>query len=134
MAAFIFYLLVAGVLAIGVLCFAGYGIFRETTRERQVRNIVNVADESDVDEKWRLGYMKGIDGSPYLMIPLHSDQSYAQSYYSKSSYSTRNYLFINRRRDRLKVLIWTEGGFVLYYKRGLPPYSGHQDKLIMQLI
>lgn len=27
------------------------------------------------------------------------------------------YLFINRRRDRLKVLIWTDGGFVLYYKR-----------------
>ena len=27
------------------------------------------------------------------------------------------YLFINRRRDRLKVLVWTEGGFVLYYKR-----------------
>lgn len=27
------------------------------------------------------------------------------------------YLFINRRRDRLKVLVWREGGFVLYYKR-----------------
>lgn len=27
------------------------------------------------------------------------------------------YLFINRRRDRLKILIWAEGGFVLYYKR-----------------
>jgi len=27
------------------------------------------------------------------------------------------YLFINRRRDRLKVLVWTEGGFVMYYKR-----------------
>ena len=27
------------------------------------------------------------------------------------------YLFINRSRDRLKVLVWTEGGFVLYYKR-----------------
>jgi len=27
------------------------------------------------------------------------------------------YLFVNRRRDRLKVLVWREGGFVLYYKR-----------------
>jgi transposase len=26
------------------------------------------------------------------------------------------YLFINRRRDRIKLLLWTEGGFVLYYK------------------
>ena len=27
------------------------------------------------------------------------------------------YLFINRRRDRIKILVWCEGGFVLYYKR-----------------
>jgi Transposase and inactivated derivatives len=27
------------------------------------------------------------------------------------------YLFINRNRDRLKILVWREGGFVLYYKR-----------------
>jgi len=27
------------------------------------------------------------------------------------------YLFINRRRDKLKILVWNQGGFVLYYKR-----------------
>ena len=27
------------------------------------------------------------------------------------------YLFLNRRRNRLKLLVWAEGGFVLYYKR-----------------
>ena len=27
------------------------------------------------------------------------------------------YLFINRRRDRMKMLIWESGGFMLYYKR-----------------
>jgi len=27
------------------------------------------------------------------------------------------YLFLNRRRDRLKILVWSQGGFVLYYKR-----------------
>lgn len=27
------------------------------------------------------------------------------------------YLFINRRRDRLKMLVWESGGFMLYYKR-----------------
>jgi len=27
------------------------------------------------------------------------------------------YIFINRTRNRLKLLVWEEGGFVLYYKR-----------------
>ena len=27
------------------------------------------------------------------------------------------YLFVNRRRDRMKLLVWESGGFVLYYKR-----------------
>lgn len=27
------------------------------------------------------------------------------------------YLFINRRRDKLKMLVWETGGFMLYYKR-----------------
>ncbi len=27
------------------------------------------------------------------------------------------YIFINRSRNRLKMLVWEHGGFVLYYKR-----------------
>ena len=27
------------------------------------------------------------------------------------------YIFINRRRDRMKLLVWEPSGFVLYYKR-----------------
>ena len=27
------------------------------------------------------------------------------------------YIFINRGRNRMKLLVWEEGGFVLYYKR-----------------
>lgn len=27
------------------------------------------------------------------------------------------YVFINRRRDKIKLLVWEEGGLVLYYKR-----------------
>ena len=87
--------MIAGVLAICVLAFAGYRIMKDVTRERTIRNIVNVQEENDVKEKWQLGYMSTIQGSPYVMIPLNSDQSYAQSYYSKSSSSARNYLFIN---------------------------------------
>lgn len=27
------------------------------------------------------------------------------------------YIFINRRRDRMKLLVWESSGFVMYYKR-----------------
>jgi len=27
------------------------------------------------------------------------------------------YIFINRRRDKMKILVWESSGFVLYYKR-----------------
>jgi transposase len=27
------------------------------------------------------------------------------------------YIFVNRRRDRMKLLVWEAGGFMLYYKR-----------------
>lgn len=26
------------------------------------------------------------------------------------------YIFLNRRRDRMKILVWESGGFVMYYK------------------
>jgi len=27
------------------------------------------------------------------------------------------YVFINRRRDRMKLLLWESSGFIMYYKR-----------------
>jgi len=107
-------LMVAGVLVIGVIIIAGgYEIFREATREREVRNIVNVTDETISDQKWKLGYLKDVNGTPYLMIPLHSDQSYAHSYYSKSSYSTRNYLFINSNTNQKRWLLDTNDYLIM---------------------
>jgi len=98
-------LLVAGVMAIGVLAFAGYKIYAKTTRDRSTRNIVNIQEDSELKEEWRLGYMADIQGTSYVMVPLNSDQSYAQSYYSKSSSSARNYLFINSKNNEQHWLL-----------------------------
>ena len=92
-------LMVAGLMAILILIISGYSIYKDIMRKREVRNIVNVTENTDVDEKWNLGYLRNVDGTPYVMIPLYSDQSYARSYYSKSSSSTRNYLFINSKTN-----------------------------------
>ncbi|WP_445427383.1 hypothetical protein [Alishewanella sp. HL-SH05] len=86
---------VAGILAIGVLLFAMYQIFKDVTRERNAQNIVNIEKSGEVKQNWRLGHVIHLSSHKTLMIPLNSDQSFDRGYFSKSSNSTRNYLFIN---------------------------------------
>lgn len=45
------------------------------------------------------------------------------------------FIFLNRRRDRIKLLMWDVSGFAIYYKRlergtfELPQFSTHQSSL-----
>ena len=98
-------IMVAGVLAIGVLLFAAYQIFIETVRERGVDSVVNIEKSAEVKEKWQLGYLSSIQGTPFVMVPLSSDQQYSQSYYDKSASSVRNYLFINKQEGKQHWLL-----------------------------
>lgn len=98
-------IMVAGLLAIGVLMFAAYQIFKETIRERGVSGIVNIEASGEVKEKWQLGYLSSIQGTSFVMIPLSSDQQYSQSYYDKSALSIRNYLFINKQENQQHWLL-----------------------------
>lgn len=100
-------LMVAGMLGIIVLLIGGYSFLRTITRDRGTRDIVNVQGDAPVEEKWQLGYMSPIDSEPWVMIPLYSDQKYDQSYYSKSTSSARNYLFINSRTNKKHWLFST---------------------------
>ncbi|WP_028585029.1 hypothetical protein [Desulfogranum mediterraneum] len=95
----------AGVLAILVLLFAGYHLLQDLFRSRQVGNIVNLAEEEGVEEEWTLGKIRTVVGSGHLMVPLESDQSYAQSYYSKSTTSYRNILFIDLQSSEKSWLL-----------------------------
>ncbi|NEQ87560.1 MAG: hypothetical protein F6K26_48425 [Moorea sp. SIO2I5] len=97
-------IMASGLLAIAVLAFAAIEIVRSTTRERQGINILNVDDDSSSSQEWELGNLREVDGTTYLMVPLYSDQSYTQSYYSKSTRSTRNYLFLDSETGNSKWL------------------------------
>ena len=47
----------------------------------------------------------------------------------KDALSGDVYIFIGKSRDKIKLLVWEKGGFVLYYKR-LEPGTFHLPKLL----
>lgn len=49
---------------------------------------------------------KGIDGLSALIRQ-----------YGEDVFGGHLFVFLSRRRDRLKILAWDKGGFVVYYKR-----------------
>ncbi len=93
-------ILLVGVIAGGLLAYAGYTIYKEQA-QRYANDVVNVAPDTDVSAEWRLGTFNRIGGTNYLMAPAYSKQTYAAgnigSYSSaeKSASATRNYLFVN---------------------------------------
>jgi len=95
---------VAGILAVGILFFVSYKLFQDVTRDRATSNIVNIEKDSKLEENWRFGQLTKIDDDKTLMIPLYSDQSFDRAYFSKSSNSTRNFLFINTHTSEKKWL------------------------------
>ncbi len=58
-----------------------------------------------------------------------------QSEWQQDPYSGHLFVFFGKRKDRIKILFWSRGGFVLYYKRlergvfRLPDASGTHSSL-----
>jgi transposase len=71
---------------------------------------------------------KGFDG---LM-------SIVRNQWQCDAFSGHLFVFLSRRRDRVKVLFWDKGGFVLYYKRlergrfRLPPITPQTTALELE--
>ena len=94
----------AGVLAIAVLLFVSYKLYKDVTRERNTQNIVNLEESPEVRENWRLGQLSEVVDGQVFMVPLYSDQTFSREYFSKSSNSVRNYLFIDAKSHERRWL------------------------------
>ena len=60
-----------------------------------------------------------------------------QEHMDQNQTSNMVYVFVNKRKDKLKLLHWRVGGFVLYYKRlekgvfELPSYDIEQGLVVL---
>jgi len=93
-------LMIAGMLAIGLLLFSGYIMVKEMSRDNIPTNIINVQQKSNSTERLELGYLRSIKGSSCVVVSLTSEKDSSKSYGSSSSSSpVKNYLFINNKNN-----------------------------------
>lgn len=86
-----------GLVGICILVYATYQIAKDTFGEKRVRNIVNIENDRGVTETLSLRHMSQIGDGPFVMISLVSSQKYPQDHFSKSTSSTRNWLFVDTK-------------------------------------
>ncbi len=106
-------ILLACICAILVCTLVGYKLSREVFGTRQVRELVNVSQNTKKEEYLRLGHFQSLKGTDLILIPLTSEQKYEVSYYSKSAYSrARNYLVFNSN-NKDSYWIWESNAFLI---------------------
>ncbi len=88
-------ILVAGVLAVGVLLFVARELAQDAFRPRQAHGTATITADVETETAWRLGHLSTVEGGPFSYAPLWADQSSDRDYFSKSESSTRNLLFLD---------------------------------------
>jgi len=124
---------VAGVLAVAVLVFVTYKLFQDITGDRTTRNIVNIEESSEVKENWRFGQLSKFNHNRTLMIPLYSDQSFDRGYFSKSSNSTRNFLFIDTETSE-KTWLFNHTNYLIESSDKLRDGDFNSDKPVIAIL
>ncbi|MEM9928128.1 MAG: hypothetical protein AAF915_31165 [Cyanobacteria bacterium P01_D01_bin.50] len=94
-----------GLIVLIVFGYGGYQLGRYILRERTANNLVNTETENDEKVEISLGNFRELEGTPYLIAPVNSQQNYRQSYYDKQASSTRNYLFLNANDKSARRLV-----------------------------
>lgn len=119
-------IMIVGILGVALTLFACIMTYKDITRDRSVRNIVNITESPEDDENWRLGRIIPITGSNLVMMPLESDQSYSGSSYNKHSSSIRNFLFIDIIDDK-QYWLFQNNDYLITQTSQLPK-SAHSEK------
>lgn len=105
-------ILLAGLLAVGLLCVAGFSLISSLTRTRHVDNVATTALGETKESSAELGSFEAITGSTVLRAPLtvRNGGALGSSY---ESGSTRNYLYFDPATRSTHWLCPSMNGVVL---------------------
>ena len=98
-------LLFFGLITLVVLSYTAYRIYQQIFQERSVSGVVNIENNSSVHSKMSLGGFQPLNGTPFLMAAISSQQNYQQSYYDKEALGIRNFLFFNSQDKSARKLM-----------------------------
>ena len=85
----------AGALMFVLGSILAYQFLEDVTRDRSVDAVVNTDTQQNIEQSFGLGTVSRIEGHPWLLVPLESDQHYDQVYFSKDATAARNYAFMS---------------------------------------
>ena len=98
-------------------------MIRKRDRDRIAAGCIGIY--ADVSSERTAGMLKKLSADHIYIVCGHTDMrksidglaAIIQQQYQLDLFGNRAFLFCGRRRDRLKVLLWEDDGFLLLYKR-----------------
>ncbi|MEE2730402.1 MAG: hypothetical protein VYA55_06235 [Pseudomonadota bacterium] len=125
----------AGMLAILVLIFSLYMIFKEINGRKRGNEIVNVDPQSNIEEVFRLGSIEHVKGSNSVIVPLLSDQFFSLKYSgSKSTVSTRNLLFSDMESESSAWLLPSNQYLIVEHRQVNESGYWDRDKDVLSIL
>ena len=94
-----------GLIVLIVFGYGGYEMGRYFLSGRTTSNLVSKQTEKDNNIKMSLGSFRELEGTPYLMAPVNSQENSRQSYYDKNALRAYNYLFFNTNDKSAQRLV-----------------------------
>lgn len=113
-------ILAAGLAGLALVTIILVQLGRGFLEPRRVQGIVNLEDEEVESETFQFGHFESITGSGFLSAPLYTQQGYPLGSISKSSQSSRNYLFYNPTSGAAHWLLPDNEGLV-EWRSEFPP-------------
>ena len=127
-----FVILAAGLAGLALVMILLVQLGRDFLEPRRVQGVVNLANEEIESESFHFGKFEAVPGSDFLSAPLYAQQEYPLKSISKSSQSSRNYLFFNPTTgaahwllsDNKRLVEWRSPFPALRYNKDPEPVRG----------